>query len=135
MENLLAMPVRPIEVMLAKIVPYFFVGYIQVVLILTVSTQFLRAAGPGLGGVPPCRFGPVHRQQSRAWDHVFDSRSNPDTGDPVCTVYPSAVDSAFGFHVPVQGHAGLGAMGWRNHSRDARDAGRARPSAQGKSTA
>ncbi|MGH6842121.1 MAG: ABC transporter permease, partial [Methylocella sp.] len=38
MENLLAMPVRPIEVMLAKIVPYIFVGYIQVALILAVST-------------------------------------------------------------------------------------------------
>jgi ABC-2 type transport system permease protein len=42
MENLLAMPVRPIEVMLAKIVPYVFVGYIQVVLILTVSALFFQ---------------------------------------------------------------------------------------------
>jgi ABC-2 type transport system permease protein len=37
MENLIAMPVRPIEIMLAKIVPYIFVGYVQVVLILAVS--------------------------------------------------------------------------------------------------
>ena len=37
MENLLAMPVRPIEVMFAKIVPYVFVGYVQVALILIVS--------------------------------------------------------------------------------------------------
>jgi ABC-2 type transport system permease protein len=37
MENLMAMPVRPIEVMLAKIVPYIMIGYIQVVLILLVS--------------------------------------------------------------------------------------------------
>jgi ABC-2 type transport system permease protein len=37
MENLLAMPVRPIEVMVAKIVPYIAVGYVQVVLILAVS--------------------------------------------------------------------------------------------------
>ncbi len=37
MENLLAMPVRPIEVMLAKIVPYVFVGYVQVALILVAS--------------------------------------------------------------------------------------------------
>jgi ABC-2 type transport system permease protein len=42
MENLLAMPVRPIEVMFAKIVPYIFVGYIQVVLILTVSALFFQ---------------------------------------------------------------------------------------------
>ena len=37
LENLLAMPVRPIEVMLAKIVPYIVIGYIQVVLILAIA--------------------------------------------------------------------------------------------------
>src|SRR5207302_162582 len=35
-------PVRPIEFMLAKIVPYVFVGYIQVVLILAVSALFFQ---------------------------------------------------------------------------------------------
>ncbi len=34
MENLLAMPVRPLEVMLGKIVPYVFVGYLQAGIIL-----------------------------------------------------------------------------------------------------
>ena len=34
MENLLATPVRPLEVMLGKIVPYIVVGYVQVVVIL-----------------------------------------------------------------------------------------------------
>ncbi len=34
MENLLAMPVLPIEVMLGKIVPFIFVGYVQVAIIL-----------------------------------------------------------------------------------------------------
>jgi ABC-2 type transport system permease protein len=42
MENLLAMPVRPIEVMIAKMVPYVFIGYIQVVLILIASTVFFQ---------------------------------------------------------------------------------------------
>jgi len=37
MENLLAMPVRPIEVLLAKIVPFVAIGYLQVVMILAVS--------------------------------------------------------------------------------------------------
>ena len=37
MENLMAMPVRPIEIMLAKIAPYILIGYIQVLLILAVS--------------------------------------------------------------------------------------------------
>ncbi|WP_448189606.1 ABC transporter permease [Azospirillum sp. sgz301742] len=34
MENLLAMPVRPFEVMLGKILPYIGVGYVQVVIIV-----------------------------------------------------------------------------------------------------
>jgi ABC-2 type transport system permease protein len=38
MENLLAMPVRPIEVMIAKVVPYIAIGYIQIVLILIAAT-------------------------------------------------------------------------------------------------
>ena len=40
MENLLATPVRPLEVMLGKIVPYIVVGYVQVVVIL-VAARFL----------------------------------------------------------------------------------------------
>jgi ABC-2 type transport system permease protein len=37
MENLLAMPVRPLEVMLGKIIPYVGLGYAQIVLILVVA--------------------------------------------------------------------------------------------------
>jgi ABC-2 type transport system permease protein len=37
MEALLATPVRPLEVMIGKIIPYILVGYIQVTLILLVS--------------------------------------------------------------------------------------------------
>jgi ABC-2 type transport system permease protein len=37
MENLLAMPVTPLEVMIAKIVPYIAIGYVQVVLIMAIS--------------------------------------------------------------------------------------------------
>ncbi len=37
MENLLSMPVRPGEVMLGKILPYVFMGYVQVLLILVIS--------------------------------------------------------------------------------------------------
>jgi len=40
MENLLSMPTRPIEVMVGKIVPYIFVGYIQVGVIL-IAAHFL----------------------------------------------------------------------------------------------
>jgi ABC-2 type transport system permease protein len=37
MENLLAMPVRPVEVMLGKIIPYVGLAYVQTLLILAVS--------------------------------------------------------------------------------------------------
>jgi ABC-2 type transport system permease protein len=42
MENLLATPVRPLEVMLGKIVPYIVVGYVQVAVILA-AARFLFA--------------------------------------------------------------------------------------------
>jgi ABC-2 type transport system permease protein len=38
MENLMAMPVRPIEIMIAKIVPYVIIGYVQALLILVISS-------------------------------------------------------------------------------------------------
>src|SRR6516162_6999196 len=50
MENLLAMPVRPIEVMLAKMVPYVFIGYLQVLLILVASLLFFQL--PIRGSIP-----------------------------------------------------------------------------------
>lgn len=50
MENLMAMPVRPIEIMLAKIVPYIVIGYIQVALILLVSAFVFEL--PARGSLP-----------------------------------------------------------------------------------
>lgn len=49
MEALLAMPVRPAEVMLGKIVPYILVGYVQVTVIL-LAARFLFAV-PMLGSL------------------------------------------------------------------------------------
>jgi ABC-2 type transport system permease protein len=50
MENLLAMPVRPIEVMLAKVVPYIVIGYVQVVLIVGIAVVVFGL--PVRGSVP-----------------------------------------------------------------------------------
>jgi ABC-2 type transport system permease protein len=44
MESLLAMPITPVEIMLGKIVPYIFVGFLQATMIV--------AAGVALFGVP-----------------------------------------------------------------------------------
>jgi ABC-2 type transport system permease protein len=50
MENLLAMPVRPVEVMLAKVVPYIAIGYVQVVLIVAIAVVVFGL--PVRGSVP-----------------------------------------------------------------------------------
>ncbi len=50
MENLLAMPIRPLEVMLGKITPYIFVGYVQVSIIILAA--HLLFAVPILGSLP-----------------------------------------------------------------------------------
>lgn len=50
MENLLAMPVRPFEVMLAKVVPHIGIGYVQVGLILAVASVVFGL--PLRGSVP-----------------------------------------------------------------------------------
>jgi ABC-2 type transport system permease protein len=49
MENLLATPVRPLEVMTGKIVPYILVGYIQVTLILLAARLLFNV--PMLGSL------------------------------------------------------------------------------------
>lgn len=50
MENLLATPVRPGEVIIGKIVPYIFVGYVQVFLILAAAKCLFNV--PMVGSIP-----------------------------------------------------------------------------------
>ena len=47
MENLLAMPVRPLEVMIGKITPYIAIGAVQVTVILLVSWLLFGVAMRG----------------------------------------------------------------------------------------
>ena len=50
MENLLATPARPLEVMTGKIIPYIAVGYIQMSLILVAARALFHV--PLVGSVP-----------------------------------------------------------------------------------
>jgi ABC-type Na+ efflux pump permease subunit len=64
MENLLAMPVRPIEVMIGKIVPYIAIGAVQVVVILLVAlASAVRRRRAGQPGAVLPRHGAVHHRQ------------------------------------------------------------------------
>jgi ABC-type multidrug transport system permease subunit len=50
MENLLAMPIRPIEVILAKVIPYIVIGYVQVILIMAIAATVFGL--PIRGSIP-----------------------------------------------------------------------------------
>jgi ABC-2 type transport system permease protein len=50
MENLLAMPIKPLEIMIGKIAPYIFIGFIQAALILAFAIWLF--AVPVAGSVP-----------------------------------------------------------------------------------
>ena len=50
MENLLAMPVRPVEVMFGKIIPYVLIAYIQAVIIVVTAKMLFDI--PILGSIP-----------------------------------------------------------------------------------
>ncbi len=46
MESLLSMPIKPVEVMFGKIVPYVLVGFIQATLIIGIGVLLVRRADP-----------------------------------------------------------------------------------------
>ena len=131
MENLLAMPVRPIEVMLAKVVPYIVIGYIQVVLIMAIAVAVFGL--PIRGSIPllALALGLFIASNLALGVTILDDRAESDAGGTDGAVHAAAVLPAVRLHVPVQGHAGLGAMGRRGVSRHPCAAHRARRAAEG----
>ena len=108
MENLLAMPVRPVEVMLGKIVPYIGLGYVQTFLILAVAVLVFDV--PMRGSVPLllAALGAVHRLQPGAGLHLLHHRPHADAGAADGAVRAAALADAVGLPVPVPGHAAPG---------------------------
>lgn len=51
MENLLSMPVRPVEVMLGKILPFVLVGFVQVALVMMLAVLLFGVPMLGSGGL------------------------------------------------------------------------------------
>ena len=106
MENLLATPAQPLEVMTGKIVPYIFIGLVQASIILLAAlylfaVPFVGSVGRALRGVAA-----VHRRQSHRRHHDLVDRAKPAAGDAADLLLLPAVDAAVGLHVPVPRHAG-----------------------------
>lgn len=112
MENLLATPVRPLEVMLGKILPYVLIGFVQVAVILIVAELLFEVPfiGPGswlLLGILVfiaanlsigITISSVARNQTQAMQMTF--------------FFFLALHAAVRFYVPVPRHAVLGAADW-----------------------
>ena len=106
MENLLAMPVRPVEVMLGKIIPYVGLAYVQTALILTVSVTVFARAGTRIDPVAAVRARCVHRLQPGDGVCLLHDGADPDAGSAIGAVrlLPSMMLSGFMF--PFQGMPG-----------------------------
>ena len=131
MENLLAMPVRPIEVMIAKIVPYVGIGYLQVLLILGIS--YLVFQLPVRGSTPLLMlalglFIASNLVIGLTFSTIATSQMQAMQDG---AIHAAPVLPAVGLHVPIQGRAGLGAVDRRNLPHHPRHADRARRAAQG----
>ena len=80
MENLLAMPATPLEIMLGKVLPYLVVGAVQVVVVLAAAK--LLFAVPFVGSLPLLLVGGpgLRAGAGAARLHDLDRRAHPDAG-------------------------------------------------------
>ena len=131
MENLLSMPITPVEIMLGKIIPYIIVGFVQAAMIIGIGVRAVRRADSRqprrAGGLKHA----VHRHQFVDRLHVLDGGAEPAASHAdVDHVFPAEY-LAVRLHVPVRRHADLGAMDRRSAAAHALSAHRARDHAEG----
>jgi hypothetical protein len=121
-ENLMAMPARPVEIMLRLCAdrrdPDGGEGSI-------------RGADARLACPAPLHHAALHRLERHARLHVLHRRAVTDAGDADDGVLLPAVDPAVGLHVPLSRHAGMGARHRRGDPAHAFPARRPRRDAEG----
>ena len=110
MESLLAMPIRPLEIMLGKIAPYIFIGFLQAALIMVSPCSLFAVPIEGSIAAAGGAQHAVHRHQPVDRLHLLDHRPEPAAGDPDVVHVLPAQHPAVGLHVPVRRHAALGAV-------------------------
>ena len=132
MESLLSMPIKPVEIMFGKIMPYVLVGFIQATLIIGIGVLPVRRADPRQPADAGAAVDAVHHHQSVDRLHVLDHRAEPVAGDAAVDDVLPAEHSAVRLHVSVRGHAGLGAVSRRGPAADALHPHRPRHHAEGR---
>ena len=131
MESLLSMPIKPVEVMFGKIIPYVIVGFVQATLIIGIGVLLFGV--PILGSLldSGAADDAVHHHQSRDRLHLLDHRAEPVAGDAAVDDVLPAEHSLVRLHVSVRGHAQMGAIHRRVPAADAFRPHRPRHHAQG----
>ena len=117
------MRVRPVEVMIAKIVPYIGTGYVQVRRILAVSVAVFQLLIQGSVGLLILALGLFIASNLAFGFTISTLARNQMPGDPAGTVHAFAVDPAVGLSLPVPPCADLGAMDRRGVPDDAHPTG------------
>ena len=117
METLLAMPSTPSEIMLSKILPYFAVGAVQVAVVLLAARGLFAVPFVGGLGVLLARGLRLRAGAGAPRLRHLDAGAHPDAGDAADLLLLPALDPALGVHVPLPGHARLGAGAGRSSSR------------------
>ncbi len=131
MENLLSMPITPVEIMLGKIVPYIMVGFMQATMII--GTGVLLFGVPILGSLfVLAALSTLFIATNLSIGYTFSTiAQNQLQADADVADVLSAEHSAVGIHVSLCRHAELGAMGRRGVAAHALSAHRARDHAEG----
>ena len=130
MENLLSMPITPVEIMLGKIIPYIIVGFVQAAMIIGIGVLLFGV--PILGNLfVLAGLSTLFIATNLSIGYTFStSRAEPAAGDAdVDHVFP-AEHSAVRVHVSFRRHADLGALGRGGVAADALPARRARGHAE-----
>ena len=132
MESLLSMPIKPVEVMFGKIVPYVLVGFIQATLIIGIGVL--------LFGVPI--LGSLTLLALLSTLFITTNLSIGYTFSTIAQNQLQAMQMSMMFflpsillvrlHVSVRGHAGLGAISRRGPAADALYPHRPRHHAEGR---
>ena len=132
MENLLAMPVRPVEIMVGKIVPYIGLGFLQVAVILAAAFAALLRADGGLADAAPLRRVLLFIAANVTLGYTFSTLARTQMQAMQMTFFfflPSILLSGFMF--PFRGMPRLGAGDRRGAAAHAFPARRARHHAEG----
>jgi hypothetical protein len=117
LENLLATPVRPLEMMVGKILPYVIFGYLQVLLIFGASRLAVRRAHARQLRAADGDGAALHHRHAGGGLHLQHHRALADAEHADDDLLLPAQHPAVGLHVPLPRHAALGADGWASCCR------------------